>query len=107
MYKAFHVSPPQAPLATDSFLRKLVTKLGIFSFFLAQSQDLGLRIFPLNPENLGSALFFSLVHRVLLGLNPSAFSVCREFSPPGSRRLLTSQARVLLAGILVLIVLPL
>ncbi|GKV26674.1 hypothetical protein SLEP1_g35932 [Rubroshorea leprosula] len=36
---------------------------------------------PSQPRNPGSALFFSLVRRVLLGLNPSAFSVCREFSP--------------------------
>ncbi|GKV35113.1 hypothetical protein SLEP1_g43427 [Rubroshorea leprosula] len=33
------------------------------------------------------ALFFSLVRRVLLGLNPLAFSVCHEFPLPGSRRL--------------------
>ncbi|GKV07120.1 hypothetical protein SLEP1_g18922 [Rubroshorea leprosula] len=36
-----------------------------FSSFLVKSQDLGLRIFPLNPENSGSALLFFLVRRLL------------------------------------------
>ncbi|GKV34848.1 hypothetical protein SLEP1_g43190 [Rubroshorea leprosula] len=38
-----------------------------FSSFLVKSQDLGLRIFPLNPENPGSALLFSPVRRLLCG----------------------------------------
>ncbi|GKV49168.1 hypothetical protein SLEP1_g55932 [Rubroshorea leprosula] len=71
-----------------------------FSSFLVKSQDLGLRIFSLNPENPESALLFSLVRRVLLGLNPSAFSAA---SSPAEflllcRRLLLPLLAPVLAG---------
>ncbi|GKV49201.1 hypothetical protein SLEP1_g55964 [Rubroshorea leprosula] len=44
-----------------------------FSSFLVKSQDLRLRIFPLNPENPGSALLFSLPAGCYVGLNFWAF----------------------------------
>ncbi|GKV13557.1 hypothetical protein SLEP1_g24552 [Rubroshorea leprosula] len=53
-----------------------------FSSFLVKSQDLGLRIFPLSPENPGSALLFSPVRRwEILGIFLS-----RESPAKNSRR---------------------
>ncbi|GKV48190.1 hypothetical protein SLEP1_g55016 [Rubroshorea leprosula] len=61
----FLSKPPKPP--TFFPLEKPGGILMNFSSFLVKSQDLGLRIFPLNPENLGSALLFSPVRRLLCG----------------------------------------
>ncbi|GKV26799.1 hypothetical protein SLEP1_g36034 [Rubroshorea leprosula] len=91
-------SSPKPP--TSSSL-KTGKKAWNFSFFLVQSQDLGLRILSLNPEkNPGSALLFLPCPSVLLGVNPSAFRVAREFPPADCRRLPSQPDPVLLAGIL-------
>ncbi|GLU03880.1 hypothetical protein SLE2022_210520 [Rubroshorea leprosula] len=62
-----------------------------FSSFLVKSQDLGLRIFPLNPENPGSALLFSPVRRLLCGFE--FLGIFRSVSFPCRCRRLLLPAR--------------
>ncbi|GKV41198.1 hypothetical protein SLEP1_g48764 [Rubroshorea leprosula] len=57
--------PPSSHRRTP--LEKFGKRLEFSSSFLVKSQDLRLRIFPLNPENPGSALLFSPVRRLLCG----------------------------------------
>ncbi|GKV13709.1 hypothetical protein SLEP1_g24696 [Rubroshorea leprosula] len=64
-----YLLPPDKPPKPPTFfpLEKPGEILMNFSSFLVKSQDLGLRIFSLNPENPESALLFSLVRRLLCG----------------------------------------
>ncbi|GKV30643.1 hypothetical protein SLEP1_g39432 [Rubroshorea leprosula] len=80
-------SPLQAPLATNSFFEKIDDQTWDFLLlFLISNEIWGLESSLSTQKSRICSASSSLVRRVLLGLNPSAFSVCREF-PPGSRRL--------------------